>query len=222
MTPTDLCSECGFNYKEYRHRYGCSRPGDKVTDLEKTMTAEREKLAEEAMLDAKEKWMTGYDEETSFQKLGKQLFLDGHASRDGEVAALKEEVAGYEISLIGQEHRLGSQIEILEKERDQLRAENERLKSDYAALESHHEITHQIINDAQDQSPTDGKALLYNMDQLKDQLASERQRAEGFADKVEAHYDTLSAINQHIGYKFTQPLMRLRDTLTAFRAGEKP
>lgn len=37
----------------------------------------KEKLAEEAMLDAKPAWLLGYDDETSFHVIGKLLYQQG-------------------------------------------------------------------------------------------------------------------------------------------------
>jgi len=44
------------------------------------------------------------------------------------------------------------------------------LQNELESLKSHHEITHSIIEDAMKQSPENGKALLYNMGKLKEQV----------------------------------------------------
>ena len=58
-------------------------------------------------------------------------------------------------------------VEALQAERDMV----VKLKGDLAGLLAHHEATDQIIADAKGRSPENGAALLYNMDQLKIQLA---------------------------------------------------
>ncbi len=51
-----------------------------------------EQAAEKAMLDVKEKWMLGYDQETCFMKLGKELFVAGIAHERKRVQPLAQEL----------------------------------------------------------------------------------------------------------------------------------
>lgn len=61
-------------------------------------------------------------------------------------------------------------LEKLQKENAHLQQQLNELKADYDGLMEHHEITDEIIKDAQGMSPKDGKALLYNYNKLKQQL----------------------------------------------------
>lgn len=60
----------------------------------------------------------------------------------------------------------------LEKENEELKREQRLLRAEFDGYIAHHKLTHQIISDAQGLSPEDGKALVANMNALKDQLAA--------------------------------------------------
>lgn len=56
---------------------------------------------------------------------------------------------------------------VLQSRINELEAERQELQSDYEALLKHHELTDDIIKDAQGLRPSTGRALLHTLDSLK-------------------------------------------------------
>jgi hypothetical protein len=68
---------------------------------------EYEKLAEKAMLDAKELWMQGYDDETSFSELGLGLYIRGFLKAREMSAEILNEYEEMDYSVIDEIKQIG-------------------------------------------------------------------------------------------------------------------